>query len=178
VALRAGDRLTAARAALGRGQADIGLGRRHSACRWLRESIDLLSGQSRPEIVHALSYLAATEAVLGDYAAGVAHARQAQQQAAKLGDRLLEARACRALGKLLTRMQANMAEGEQVLERALALATAAADPSEMAACLFRIFWVMLHTGQIEKCRAASLARVDAARRAGPCPTLPRSGLSR
>jgi DNA-binding CsgD family transcriptional regulator len=165
VALRAGDRLTAARAALGRGQADIGLGRRHSACRWLRESIDLLSGQSRPEIVHALSYLAAIEAVLGGYEAGVAHARQAQRQAAKLGDRLLEARACRALGKLLTRMQASVAEGGQVLERALVLATAAADPSEMAACLFRIFWTALHIGQIKKCREVSLARVDAARRA-------------
>jgi hypothetical protein len=66
----------------------------------------------------AFAHLAGTEAILGDFAISVAHARRARQVAETLGDLLLEARACRSFGKLLTRMQKSIAEGVEVIERA------------------------------------------------------------
>jgi hypothetical protein len=157
--------LIAVRAALGLAQGNMGLRRWRTACKVLQDSIGLFSDESRAEVVLALSQLAGAEAIMGEYAAGVAHARQAQERAAFLGDPLLEAKACRALGKLLTRMGASVAEGAEVVERALALATAADDPSEMAACLFRIACSALNAGQLKKCLDASFARIDLARRA-------------
>jgi DNA-binding CsgD family transcriptional regulator/tetratricopeptide (TPR) repeat protein len=165
VALRAGNQKIAARAVLGLAQADIGLRRWRTARALLQESIGLFSDASDPEIVHVLSQLAGAEAMLGEHAAGVAHARQAQQEAANRCDPLLEAKACRSLGKLMTRMQETVAEGAEVVARALALATVADDPSEMAACLFRIAYAALNAGQLKKCLDASFARIDLARRA-------------
>ena len=63
---------------------------------------------------------------MGKFPEGTAHARQAFEYSRALDDPLLEARACRSLGKLLTRVNDNAA-GIAVLERALALATAADD---------------------------------------------------
>jgi DNA-binding CsgD family transcriptional regulator len=131
----------------------------------LHESLSLLGSEPSPTSVQALSLLASAEAILGETATGIGHARAAQQQAALLGEPLLEARATRALGKLLTRMQASAAEGMAMDERALQLATVADDPAEMAACLFRVCYATLNAGQLRRCLAATHRRIELARRA-------------
>ena len=164
LALRAGERSFAARAALGQAQANNAM-RRWAAIRViLHETISLLDGEPSPTSVQALSMLASSEATLGETAAGIGHARAAQQQAAMLGEPLLEARATRALGKLLTRMRATAAEGMATVERALQLATVADDPVEMAACLFRVGYATLNAGQLRRCLEATHRRIELARR--------------
>ena len=165
LALGAGDRLLAARAALAQAQAYNAMRCWAAMPAILHESISLLAGEPSPTSVQALSELAGAEAILGESAAGIEHARAAQQQAAMLGEPLLEARASRALGKLLTRMQATAAEGMAVVEHALQLATAADDPGEMAACLFRVGYATLNAGQLRRCLEATHRRIKLAGRA-------------
>jgi DNA-binding CsgD family transcriptional regulator len=164
LALRAADRPLAARAALGQAQANNAMRRWAATRAILHESISLLAGQPSPTSVQALSELAGAEAILGESAAGIEHARAAQQQAAMLGEPLLEARATRALGKLLTRTHATAAEGMAVVEHALQLATVADDPAEMAACLFRVGYATLNAGQLRRCLEATHRRIELARR--------------
>ena len=165
VAMEAGDHPLAARAALGEAQAGIARRQWPAARERLFESVRLLADEPSPTSVQALSDLAGTEAILGETDAGIAHARAAQQQAATLGDPLLEARAARALGKLLTRLQATADEGMAVAEHALRQATAAGDVSEMAACLFRVCYATLNAGQLQRCLEATRKRIGLARRA-------------
>jgi len=165
LALRAGHRSFAARAALRQAQANNAMRRWPAMCAILHQSISLLAGEPSPTSVQALSELAGAEAILGESAAGIRHARAAQQLAAVLGEPLLEARASRALGKLLTRMQATAAEGMAVVEHALQLATTADDPGEMAACLFRVGYATLNAGQLRRCLEATHRRVELAGRA-------------
>jgi DNA-binding CsgD family transcriptional regulator len=162
LALRAADRSTAARAALGQAQANNAMHRSAAIRKILRESISLLDGLPSPTSVQALSMLASSEATLGETGAGIGHARAAQQQAAMLGEPLLEARATRALGKLLTRMQSTAAEGMAIVERALQLATVADDPAEMAACLFRVGYATVNAGQLRHCLEATRQRIELA----------------
>jgi hypothetical protein len=129
------------------------------------EIISLLGGEPSPTSVQALSMLASSEATLGEAAAGIGHARVAQQQAAMLGQPLLEGRATRALGKLLTRMHDTAEEGMATVERALRLAIVADDPAEMAACLFRVGYATLNAGQLQRCLEATHRRIELARRA-------------
>jgi DNA-binding CsgD family transcriptional regulator/tetratricopeptide (TPR) repeat protein len=165
LALRASDRPMAARAALGQAKANNAMRRWPAMRAILHESISLLGGEPSPTSVQALSELAGAEAILGESAAGIGYARAAQQQAAMLGAPLLEAMATRALGKLLTRMQATAAEGMAIVERALQLATIADDPGEMAACLFRVGYATLNAGQLRRCLEATHRRIELARRA-------------
>ena len=164
LALRGGNSPLAARAALGEAQANIARRRWPAARTLLYQSIRLLADEPSPIGVHALSELASSEAILGETESGVAHARAAQEQAVLLGDLLLEAKAARALAKLLTRMQATAAEGMVVADRALQLATAAEDPVEMAACLFRVCYATLNAGQLRRCLEATRQRIGLASR--------------
>ena len=164
LAMRGGNSPLAARAGLGEAQANIAQRRWPAARTLLYQSIRLAADEPSPMRVQALSELAGSEAILGETEAGVAHARAAQEQALLLGDLLLEAKAARALGKLLTRMQETAAEGMVIAEHALQLATTADDPVEMAACLFRVCYATLNAGQLRRCLEATRQRIGLASR--------------
>jgi DNA-binding CsgD family transcriptional regulator/tetratricopeptide (TPR) repeat protein len=164
-ALQQGERLIALRAALGLAEVNSGLRQCHASCTILQESIVLFPSQPRLEVVHALSQLAQAEATLGNTQGGFAHAREAQRLAADFGDPILEARACRALSKLLTRIRESAPEGAQLAERALTLAKTAGDTREAAACLFRIAYAALNAGDLKRTFEVSFARVELARQA-------------
>lgn len=131
--------VAAAQAAHCLGQAWVRLEEHQAAQSAFETALALLAdedeeGTSGDVVVRALVDLGSLLAVsLHQHAAGVAYCRQALDQAQRLGDERLLAAASRALGNLLVRSN-DAAEGIPLLERALALATAADDPVEAAEC--------------------------------------------
>ncbi len=126
-------------------------------------AVALTQGQSGPEAVYALADLAELEPFIGLYHEGLAHAEHALQLARILGDPLPEAKAYRALGRVLTRMN-SIRGGVEALEQALALATQADDPVEAATCCYRLEYVTMNTGKLKRCRELCLTRMVLARR--------------
>ncbi len=100
---------------------------------------------------------------LGDYRAGLAHARRALELARLLKDSRLEAAASRTVGNLLVRSNAIPA-GMDLLERALALAIAGDDPVEAAECCACLASASYFAMDIGRSRAFTRQRMDHARR--------------
>jgi tetratricopeptide (TPR) repeat protein len=161
--LHAGDRVTAARAALGLGRARSGSGTWQAALEAKEVAVALLQDHPGPQLAQALTELASTEALMGKFSDGIGHAERSLELAQSLGNGLLEARARKSLGNLLVLVN-DVLTGMQALERALELATAADDPAEAADCCFRLAYATWKTAQLRRCRKVSQAWMDFASR--------------
>ncbi len=162
--IRAGDLVTAARAAMGLGEAHIRSGAWQAALVAWEAAVALLENHPGPEAVRALASLATIEGFMGQFTEGIRHAERALELARRLGDMLLECRALRSLGTLLMRVN-KVAPGMQALEQALKLAASIDDPSEAAQCYFRLTVTTERMAELRRCREMSLAWLDSARRA-------------
>jgi DNA-binding CsgD family transcriptional regulator/tetratricopeptide (TPR) repeat protein len=104
----------------------------------LETALGLLEDRPGPELVQVLVDLGSLLVTsLHQQTAGIAYSRRALELAEQLADEQLLAAAGRALGNLLVRSN-DLAAGIPLLERALALSTAADDPvgaAECCACL-------------------------------------------
>ena len=100
---------------------------------------------------------------LGQHAAGVAYAARALEMVEALGDRRLEAAACRVLGDVTARGN-DLAAGERLLERALALAQDLDDPDLAAEACADLSNVYAWTGRLERSIEVSELRAALAQR--------------
>lgn len=120
------------------------------ACAALESALALLDGHAGPELVHALIDLGSLLAVsLHRQSEGLAHARRALALSQQIGDERLVAAASRTVGNLLVRSNA-IAEGTPLLERALAMAAGADDPSEAEECCACLGHAYSWAGEIER----------------------------
>ena len=124
----------------------------------------MLEGFSSPELVRVLVDLGSVLAVsLHEQRVGIAYTRRALELAQHLGDDRLVAAASRALGNLLVRSN-DLGGGIPLLERALALATAADDPVEAAECCACLAPAFFWQGHLARSREVTLQRLAFARR--------------
>ena len=161
--LQGGDQMTAARAALGLSRARERLGDHQGHYAPLMTAVALLKDRSEPETVEALTWLAELDALRGNFTEGIAHAERASEVARVLGGGVFEAKACAMLGKLRARMN-DIPAGLELLERALALAIEADDPSTAYLCCATLAFETHRAADMRRCREASLARIEFARR--------------
>lgn len=161
---QAGDAAATARAVHGLGRAQGSLEALPAAREALEAAAALLGDAPGAAAVGVLVDLATLlGSSMGDHGTGLMHARRALDMARRLANSRLEAMASRTVGNLLVRGNAITA-GMELLERALALATADDDPVEAAECCACLASACYFTTDVERSRAFTEQRLEHARR--------------
>jgi DNA-binding CsgD family transcriptional regulator len=127
-------------------------------------ALELLGPGDSPDAAETLLQLADLHATsLGRYAEGIAYAERALAMVERLGERRLEAAACRVLGDVKARGN-DLDSGRALLERALALAQALDDPAQAAEACADLATVYAWTGDPDRSIAVSVLRAELAQR--------------
>lgn len=161
--LQSGDALAAARAARGMALALWRQGELHRAAMALDAALSHLKQDRGAEKVRVLVDSASVKNWLGCQPEGLAAAEQALALATEVGDRRLEAAACRVAGQL-TAWGNDFDGGNRLLERALALAIQNDDPCEAAEICGVLANTSFATFDLERSRQVTLMRMEFARR--------------
>jgi len=131
----------AAQAAYNLGLVQWRLGNLDAARAAFEHALKLLRHRQSAEVVRVLIDLSTVLTIyMHRQAEGMNYAQQALEVADCLGDDALKAGALRAIAGKLYVSGNDMASASQSLERALALAEASNEPSEIAACCFYLVW--------------------------------------
>jgi DNA-binding CsgD family transcriptional regulator/tetratricopeptide (TPR) repeat protein len=127
-------------------------------------ALALFGPEASPDAAETLLQLADLHVTsLGEHAAGVAYAERALAMVEGLGDRHLEAAACRVLGDVMARGN-DLAGGGQMLERALTLAQALDDPALAAEACADLANVYAWSGRLDRSIDVSELRAALAQR--------------
>jgi DNA-binding CsgD family transcriptional regulator/tetratricopeptide (TPR) repeat protein len=127
-------------------------------------ALELLGATDGPDAAETLLQLADLHATsLGRHAEGIAYAERALDMVERLGERRLEATACRVVGDVKARGD-DLGAGRAMLERALALAQELDDPALGAEACADLANVYAWTAETERSIWASVLRAELAQR--------------